>query len=97
MQQLTANVYAGTTFHGCNSSFVITKDGAFVIDTPMVQMMIHASRDPDKTRHKLAAQVPLGHIGEPDDVAWAIVYLASEESKFVTGAELVIDGGVTAM
>jgi NAD(P)-dependent dehydrogenase (short-subunit alcohol dehydrogenase family) len=39
---------------------------------------------------------PLGHIGEPDDIAWAVVYLASDEAKFVTGAELVVDGGYTA-
>ena len=38
----------------------------------------------------------LGHIGEPDDVGWGIVYLASDESKFITGSELVIDGGYTA-
>jgi 3(or 17)beta-hydroxysteroid dehydrogenase len=67
------------------------------IDTPMVQMMILGSRDPEKTKSKLVSQVPLGHIGEPDDVAWAIVYLASDESKFITGSELVVDGGVTAM
>jgi len=35
-------------------------------------------------------------MGEPDDIAWAVVYLASEEAKFVTGTELVIDGGYTA-
>jgi NAD(P)-dependent dehydrogenase (short-subunit alcohol dehydrogenase family) len=39
---------------------------------------------------------PLGHIGEPRAVAYGILYLASDESKFVTGAELVIDGGYTA-
>jgi len=44
----------------------------------------------------LAALHPLGHIGEPDDIAWGCVYLASDEAKFVTGAELVIDGGYTA-
>ncbi|MCS5711477.1 glucose 1-dehydrogenase [Candidatus Berkiella aquae] len=38
----------------------------------------------------------LGHIGEPDDIGWGIVYLASDESKFMTGSELVIDGGYTA-
>jgi NAD(P)-dependent dehydrogenase (short-subunit alcohol dehydrogenase family) len=39
---------------------------------------------------------PLGHLGEPNDIAYGIVYLASDESKFVTGSELVIDGGYTA-
>jgi NAD(P)-dependent dehydrogenase (short-subunit alcohol dehydrogenase family) len=46
---------------------------------------------------KLGRQVPLGHIGEPNDVAYAVLYLASDESKFVTGAELKIDGGISAM
>lgn len=44
----------------------------------------------------IEAKHPLGHMGEPDDIAWGIVYLASDESKFVTGSELVIDGGYTA-
>ena len=36
---------------------------------------------------------PIGHMGEPVDVAYGVLYLASDESKFVTGSELVIDGG----
>ena len=47
-------------------------------------------------RKALDALHPLGHVGEPDDIAWAAVYLASNEAKFVTGAELVVDGGYTA-
>ena len=39
---------------------------------------------------------PIGRIGEPIDIAYAILYLASDESKFVTGTELIIDGGWTA-
>lgn len=46
---------------------------------------------------KLGRQVPLGHIGEPDDIAYAVLYLASDESKFVTGVELKVDGGISAM
>ncbi len=67
------------------------------IATPMVQAMIDNAPDPERTGQKLARQVPLGHIGEPDDIAWGVVYLASDESKFMTGAEFVVDGGITAM
>jgi NAD(P)-dependent dehydrogenase (short-subunit alcohol dehydrogenase family) len=42
------------------------------------------------------AKTPLGHLGEPEDIAWMAVFLASEESKFATGAEFVVDGGYTA-
>jgi NAD(P)-dependent dehydrogenase (short-subunit alcohol dehydrogenase family) len=46
---------------------------------------------------KLARQVPLGRIGQPEDVAAAVLYLVSDESRFVTGAELKLDGGISAM
>ncbi len=38
---------------------------------------------------------PIGHIGEPDDIAYGILYRVSDEAKFVTGSELIIDGGYT--
>ena len=41
--------------------------------------------------------VPMGKIGEPNDIGYMILYLASDESKFTTGAEMVVDGGCTAM
>lgn len=44
----------------------------------------------------LISETPLGHTGTPEDVAYGALYLASDESKFVTGSELVIDGGMTA-
>ena len=66
------------------------------IETPMLESMILDSPDPEKTRQTLVRQVPLRRIGKPDDVANMIVYLASDESTFVTGTEMVIDGGVIA-
>lgn len=64
--------------------------------TPMVQHHLAAMGDVAEGRKATDALHPLGHIGEPDDIAWGAVYLASDEAKFVTGAELVIDGGYTA-
>ncbi|HEX6858815.1 MAG TPA: glucose 1-dehydrogenase [Caulobacteraceae bacterium] len=64
--------------------------------TPMVQHHLENAGDVEEGRHQVAALHPLGHIGEPDDIAWGAVYLASDEAKFVTGSELVIDGGYTA-
>ena len=66
------------------------------IETPMLESMIRDSPDPEKARQTLVRQVPLKRIGKPDDVANMIVYLASDESTFVTGTEMVIDGGVIA-
>ena len=50
----------------------------------------------DEAIKKLSRQIPIGHIGEPNDVAYGILYLASNESKFITGTEIIIDGGISA-
>ncbi len=64
--------------------------------TPMVQHFVDDSGAPEQTKSAVAALHPLGHLGDADDIAWGCVYLASDEAKFVTGSELVIDGGYTA-
>jgi NAD(P)-dependent dehydrogenase (short-subunit alcohol dehydrogenase family) len=66
------------------------------VDTGMVED-VSGGLDPDAARNKLSRQVPLGRIATVEDVAWAVVYLASDESSFVTGAELKLDGGISAM
>lgn len=65
--------------------------------TPMVENHLRATA-PDLEAAKAAAGAahPIGTMGEPDDIAWAVVWLASDEAKFVTGTEIVIDGGYTA-
>ncbi|SHJ32611.1 NAD(P)-dependent dehydrogenase, short-chain alcohol dehydrogenase family [Shimia gijangensis] len=50
----------------------------------------------EEENEKARARHPIGHLGEPDDIAYGALYLASDESKFVTGSELVIDGGYLA-
>ena len=67
------------------------------IKTPILDPFVAmAHGDEGKAHERLARGIPLKRIGEPDDVAWAVVYLASDESKFVTGTEFKIDGGMTA-
>lgn len=64
--------------------------------TPMVENYLKSAGSLEEGRKMLAGLHPLGHVGEPDDIAYGILYLASDESKFITGSELVIDGGYTA-
>jgi NAD(P)-dependent dehydrogenase (short-subunit alcohol dehydrogenase family) len=66
------------------------------IDTPILDG-IAAGGDRSLALQKLARQIPLGRIGRPADVAYAVLYLASDESAFVTGAEIRVDGGISAM
>lgn len=67
------------------------------IKTPILDPFIAmANGDETKAHERLARGIPLKRIGEPDDVAYAVLYLASDESKFVTGSEFKIDGGMTA-
>ena len=64
--------------------------------TPLVEDFLCSQGDLEAGRKALAALHPIGHVGDPDDIAYGVLYLASDESKFVTGTELVIDGGYTA-
>ena len=67
------------------------------IKTPILDPFVAMAGGDEETAHqKLARGIPLKRIGEPDDVAWCVLYLASDESKFVTGAEFKIDGGMLA-
>lgn len=66
------------------------------IEGPMADGMIAQFRDPVRARERLSASVPLGRFGTPAEVAELCVYLLADESAFVTGAEFVLDGGLTA-
>jgi len=68
------------------------------VDTPILDGTAkHAGLDKQVLLDKLARQIPLKFVGEPDDIANAVLYLASDESRFMTGAELKLDGGISAM
>lgn len=65
--------------------------------TPLVEQLGKESAEGvDAFRKQLDSLHPIGHVGAPEDIAYGVLYLASDESKFVTGTELVIDGGYTA-
>ena len=63
---------------------------------PVVTPMTEARRSDAEVRKRMISRIPLGRYGESEDVAYGVLYLASDESSFVTGSELVIDGGWTA-
>lgn len=64
------------------------------IDTPMLQWAVGLSPDPDSLLAQLRDRHPLGRLGTPDEVAKAIVFLASDWASFITGAALLVDGGL---
>ena len=65
--------------------------------TPMLENVgKNSTEGPEEFHKRILSHVPLGHYGDPIDVAYGVLYLASDESKFSTGTELVIDGGYIA-
>ena len=67
-----------------------------IIDTRLTRDFIEASGDPARTEGEYHATAPLGRMGTPEEVAACVVFLASDESSYVTGSALVVDGGMTA-
>ena len=64
--------------------------------TPIVDPLIEMGGGGKEGESKLVRQIPLRRLGEPEDVGYAVLYLASDESRFITAAEFKIDGGITA-
>ena len=62
------------------------------IQTPMLQMAL----DVDEVRAGFEQAAPLGRIGQPSEIAEAVTFLMSPKASFITGAHLVVDGGVTS-
>ena len=65
------------------------------VNTPWVERITQDYENPDEARELMRQRQPLGRLGEPEEIALAAIYLGSDESKFITGTTLVIDGGLT--
>jgi NAD(P)-dependent dehydrogenase (short-subunit alcohol dehydrogenase family) len=66
------------------------------IETPLVQSYFDAAPDPAALRAQVVAEYPLGRIAQPQEIARAVVFLASSDSAFMSGQPLVVDGGLLA-
>ena len=66
------------------------------IDGDMVDQIVRSRPDQDKARAKLQAQIPIGRLGQPHEVASTVVWLLSAASSFTTGSEVLVDGGLIA-
>lgn len=66
------------------------------VDSPWVGRLMQEAADPEERRAMLIARQPVGRLGTPEEIAKAILYLASDDASFITGSALVIDGGLTA-
>ena len=93
---MTKAAAAEAAFYGFNVRVNSVHPGA--IDTPMVHTMLaHHDEDGQKrAMEKMAQMHPMGRLGQPIDIANAILFLASDASSFMTGSEVVVDGGITA-
>jgi 3(or 17)beta-hydroxysteroid dehydrogenase len=66
------------------------------LEGPMVDDILAQTAQPEVARSRIARDIPLGRLGQPSEVAELCIYLLCDESRFVTGAEFLIDGGLTA-
>jgi NAD(P)-dependent dehydrogenase (short-subunit alcohol dehydrogenase family) len=65
------------------------------IHTPIIDKVLEQTPNPEEVMQGFVASHPIGHLGKPGDIAAIVAYLASDESGFATGAQFVVDGGMT--
>jgi NAD(P)-dependent dehydrogenase (short-subunit alcohol dehydrogenase family) len=89
---LTRQMSLDHAVHGVRVNCVCPSD----CDTPMIDALVAREEDPAAAKAKLALAIPLGRLGCPEEVASAVAFLCSDESSFITGVALPVDGGFLA-
>jgi NAD(P)-dependent dehydrogenase (short-subunit alcohol dehydrogenase family) len=87
---LTRSVGVGYAADGIRCNCVCPGD----MQTPMIERYWEATGDPEKARREMASMYPAGQIGQPGEVARAVLFLASDEASYVNGAFMQVDGGL---
>jgi len=67
------------------------------IETPLTSDLIEKSKDPERARQRWKNSIPLRRLGKPEDIGYAVLYLASDDASFVTGTAIPVDGGTLAV
>ncbi|MEP9362805.1 glucose 1-dehydrogenase [Nocardioides sp. CN2-186] len=88
----SAALYCGSVRNGVRVNSV---HPSFILG-PLTDTYLRGQDDPEAAMHAMEQAHPIGRLGQPADVAYGVLYLASDEASWVTGSELVIDGGWTA-
>ena len=66
------------------------------VETPFVKARLREYQDPEAAYREMASSQAIGRMGKPEEIAAAVLYLVSDESAFITGTALIIDGGWSA-
>ena len=85
--------------HCARSGYQITCNSVHPVftRTPIIEPLVAMGGGGDEGEKKLARQIPMKRLGDPEDVGHMVVYLASDEARYVTASEFVVDGGITAV
>ena len=84
------------TYASDGTSLASVKDRIAFVEGDMVDAIAETARDPARAKVRMASDVPLGRMAKPQEIAETVAWLLSDASSFITGSEIVVDGGLVA-